>query len=457
MPHGHPGELERAGLHSVQAARDRSALACAMRRLLALGLLLPAGACTHDFLLDAAPAADARTVIYFAYDGQHIVEARLVQPAASRLVELKGTPTAALEVIAVAYAESIEQLGLIEGPLVPDPLGSQLPEPDGVFQINSRAGIWEKLAGVPTFVREFRVAASSRVGCESRLIRHLDAPQKEPARISYVTIGFSTSPATAVIYFPEVKAVVFRPDFSRVELPIPPDAPRYVATTGTIAIGIRANGCVAKVAVEEGNLSSRPWICAPYPRGIALGEQGDFALVYEREIVIYDRFARETSRYIKEPLDLGLSALVNGETMFFSAGGALDDSATVAVFSPSHSGVEATNAHGEFVTTLTSIRGRVLAGGSAGSAFERRNGSWVDLGKSGIGGGLDIVATPRGFLATGGSGEAAEYIDDIGWCPVTQLTNDAIDVTLRLGSGYLFYSRGTVRPKPSLTWADFGL
>lgn len=426
-----------------------------MRRLLALSLLLLAGACSSDFLLDAAPAPNAGTIIYFTHHGHEVLEARVVPSAASRLVELKATPATDVEVIAVAYAQSVEHLGLIEGPLAADPLGTQLPEPDGAFQLNSRVGIWEKLPSPPGFVREFRVAARTLVGCEKRVIRQVEAPLRGPTQISYGTTGFSTSPATAVIYFPEVKAVVFGPDFSRVELPLPPDAPRFVVTTGSIAVGF-SNNCLAKVTVEEGHLSSRPWICAPYPRRTAPGDHGDLALLYEREVVIYDRFARETSRYLKEAIEPAVSAILAGETIFFASGGAFDESAKVAVLSPGHSSIEETNGHGEFVTSLACIRGRVLAGGSAGSVFERRDGSWADLGKSGIGRGANIVATPHGFLATGGSGEAAEYVDGVGWCPVVQLSNDVIDVTLRLGAGYLFYSRGTIRSSPSLTWADFG-
>lgn len=453
-PGGSAHQREPPGLRKPAASSSR--YSAPVRRLLALGLLLPACACTSDFLLDAAPAPDARTVIYFAHHGDEILEARLVEPAATRLVELQGGTTPDFEVTAVAYALGIERLGLLEGRLVPDPHGAQLPEPNAVFRVSQSSGVWEQLAEVPDFVRQFRVAASSRIGCETRFVRELEPPQKEPSKVSYATTGFSPSPASAVVYFPEVKAVVLRPDFSRIELAVQSNAPRFVATTGTIALGMLSNGCIAKVEIKDGSLSYEPWICGPYPRRLAPGAQGDFALVYDREVVIFDRSARETSRYPREPSDVDFLTCLSGETILASDG-TLSESSAVTVTSPVRTRVEATNGHGEFVVALASVDGRILAGGSAGSVFERRSGSWADLGKSGIAGVADIVATPRGFLATGGSGEAAEYIDDLGWCPVVQLTNDVIDVTIRLGSGYLFYSRGSIRPKPSLTWADFGL
>ena len=425
-----------------------------MRRLLALGLLLPACACTSDFLLDAAPAPDARTIIYFAQRDDVILSALVVSPThQAPVAELKVREAADLVLTAMAYAKTPDELGLPEGALLEDPAGRTLPSPDVVYQAAASNGVWERRSEPPSAVQAFRSAAQAAARCAMPSVRNVPLPE---IRRGFNFTGFSPSPKVAVLYFSERQALTLRADLSVVLSALPAESPSYVTASGTTAVGLLASRCLAKLSVDEqGQVSSHLWFCGPRWLGALPGEDGSFALVAPENVVVVDRQSREVSRIAVEAENIPFfRAVLVGEEVF----GVQDSESTVTRLSPRGLAREQVNGHGEFITALRVIRGRVYAAGSAGSVFERRSvGAWLDLGKSGIGDVDEIVATPRGFLAIGGVGEVTEYIDGHGWCPTQQLASDDSTVVLRLGSGYLFYTKGLVRRTPSLTWADFGL
>lgn len=421
-----------------------------MRRLLAPSLLLLAGACSSDFLLDAAPASNAGTIIYFVQRDGAVLSARVVSSARQgQVTQLNAPANADIVVTAASYARLPEALGLEEGELQEDVEGSSLPEPDALYQTSARSGVWERLSVAPPIVATFRSATKTSARCANPTVR--DIPTTEFNFGSNIG-GFSPAADLAVIYFGERSAVSIRSDLSIVISPLGTDSPWSITASGTIALGLQSSGCVSKLSVDaEGLVSSRQWFCGQGWQAAYPGELGNFALVAANVTAAFDRQGREVSRVAERSPSYGLVLL--GEE-YFGRGGL---ESVVYRLSPRGQAREQVNGHGEFITGLTVIRGRVYAAGSAGSVFERRTaGSWFDLGKSGIGDVDKIIATPRGFLAVGGVGEVTEFIDGYGWCPTKQLASDDSSVVLPLGSGYLFYSSGLVRSSPSLTWADFG-
>jgi len=416
--------------------------------------LSAAVACSGGKFIEKPPTGDAKTIVYVVHDDERAFSARLVAIARIlNIVELEVRAGSRSTVTAFEYNKDAAELGLAEGTLEYDSDGPLLPVADQVYQARPEEGIWELLAEVPSVPSGFRVRRTTSP-CSPHLVRRLEA--LEPQRVGtirYGTDAVSVSRDAAFLHFPGEKLVSFREDLSRVEMPLPRFPQHRYVQTGTVVVGdLGGNdtGCVGRQRLgEPSRLQMDPWFCTERYSSLVPGYVGDFALISKalpRTVSVFERGQVVDKFNLSEWGPDTFTILLRGQ--LFASG-----DANQGVGSLENSGFFYSEGLVATVSGFGVVGGRLYAGASSGEVFARASSrTWQELGNSGLEFVDIILETPKGFLALGGAGQAAEHLSS-GWCPVEQFGTSRITHVTRLGSGFLLFSAYD----QSVAWVDVGL
>jgi len=109
------------------------------------------------------------------------------------------------------------------------------------------------------------------------------------------------------------------------------------------------------------------------------------------------------------------------------------------------------------LTSIGTVRGTMYTGDAIGAVLRREGPrSWEPLPPGpDLNPVTKILPAREGIFVVWSDGWGAEYIDSFGWCPRAPVAERTVDVTVRLGTGYLF---GTIsEDRMPMTWVDLGL
>ncbi len=414
--------------------------------------------CEQPRYFERPAVPGAATLIFFVHDDERVERAVLVDPVGQgyypEFLQLGAEHPERSTVTAVAYARPPDELGLRVGRLIPDPAGSQLGEPDETLGILPTSEAWTPLPARPPIVRDFRTTIHASSRCHRidplRIVvpfRHLQLQGL------YVAGTALTSTSSLVVINNRGGVYEISTDFVVKELHA--DTPDrfpclYSPTrTGTTAIGACKD--LFRVHVEGDVLVSTPW---RYDRWwVFSDDQGNMLLqllsgVHE----LMDPSGATLGMLPKEPIGkyvVEQEEYYQGELFLLRSRGGIERLTTT--------GTIAELVGSSTLTSIGTVRGTMYTGDAIGAVLRREGPrSWEPLPPGpDLNPVTKILPAREGIFVVWSDGWGAEYIDSFGWCPRAPVAERTVDVTVRLGTGYLF---GTIsEDRMPMTWVDLGL
>ncbi len=342
-----------------------------------------------------------------------------------------------LEVTALGYPQTSEELGFGTGSLQPDPDGAVLPGADDVYVTRAQTRAWAAIERPSEVVRAFRARVKPPAACPTRWVGTFSAPP----RSKYVnddrpTVVPISSTSAMIILDPE-KVISVRDDWSTLEHELPKLQLSDVIVTGTTALA-RSGGCISRLLpVASGGLDVVPWLCGVAPGRLVPGIDGSFGAVTEGAARIYDSAGHLRLSYLTQASTDEFQQLV-GDDLF---GISNEPVPVVRHASPNGYAEEAPIQRQLAPQSLAVVRGRIYVSSWEGKVFVRNSdGSWSSLGDSEVDMIEHIVSTPQGLLVTSrfDSDSAREYLDGHGWCDKLSLASGG-NAVVRLGNRFGLY------------------
>ncbi|MFO0726443.1 MAG: hypothetical protein U1E65_21835 [Myxococcota bacterium] len=420
-------------------------------------------ACQDARYIDRPTLPSAATLIFFVHDDEKVERAVLVDPAEPEsypeLLQLDSDLAQRTILTVIGYALPPAELGLRAGRLLADPSGRTLPDPDEVLALSSSDTGWRVLDRRPPVVRNFRtvVRASSRCHPITPVRLQIRFPPRQAGDFSpsYVAGTALTSTSSLVVANGHGGIFEISTEFAVKSLTntiLNNTRCLYSpARTGTTAIGACKD--VFRVHVEGDLLVRTPW-------------RYDLPLVYADDVgnmagqrlngtyQLMDRFGTDTGALPAEPYvssqhDVASRELYRGELFLLRKKGELER-LTVT-------GTIAELVQSSTLTHLAQLRDTMYAGDMSGAVLRRHSQNHWEPAPQGsdLNAVKAILPAEEGLFVVWSDGLGAEYLDRTGWCPKVPVSDHAVDVTVRLGTGYLL---GDLTENDLfMTWLDLGL